>query len=36
MEHGELTEKIIGCAYNVYNKMIIRIFNLSCLSCYPV
>ena len=21
MEHGELTEKIIGCAYNVYNKM---------------
>ena len=21
MEHRELTEKIIGCAYNVYNKM---------------
>jgi len=21
MEHSELTEKIIGCAYNVYNKM---------------
>ncbi|MCJ7687260.1 MAG: GxxExxY protein [Desulfobacteraceae bacterium] len=21
MEHGELTEKIIGCAYRVYNKM---------------
>ncbi len=21
MEHKELTEKIIGCAYNVYNKM---------------
>ncbi len=21
MEHGELTENIIGCAYNVYNKM---------------
>ena len=21
MDHGELTEKIIGCAYRVYNKM---------------
>ena len=21
MEHGEITEKIIGCAYRVYNKM---------------
>jgi len=21
MEHGELTEKVIGCAYRVYNKM---------------
>ena len=21
MEHRELTEEIIGCAYNVYNKM---------------
>jgi GxxExxY protein len=33
MEYGELTEKVIGCAYRVYNKMGFGFLESVCEKC---